>query len=378
VTISGDPVLRDAGRPLPSADTTLQIAGRIAWHLVGIGILLTGLIWLVWQLRVVVFPLFIAVLLASVLAPISRALCNRGAASGLAAAVPVLALVIGLGVAGVVIVPAIADQVDDLRASVTDGLDRFTDWVDRVEPLGLDGSDVDALRRNVTSATPDGDTLAAGARTAGMILAGTILALIATFFFIRDRRRMVTVVVDRLPGHWRDDAWTVARSVERSLVGYVRGAAVLGLVEGTAIGVAVTVVGGELAIVLAVLTFLGAFVPFVGAAVSGVLAAGVTFAVAGTVPGLIVAGVAIVVQQVDNDLLAPVIYGRFMRLHPLVVLASLAVGIEVAGLIGAIAAVPVAATIAAVVRVGQERTTRSRLGLGDDLRPLAASNDGAV
>jgi predicted PurR-regulated permease PerM len=371
VTNSDDLVLQDAGRAPSSADARFQLVGRIAWQLVGIGILLAALTWLIWQLRVVVFPLFIAVLLACVLAPISRVLSGRGTPAGLAAAVPVVAFLVGLGVAGAVIVPAVADQVSDVRESVTDGLDRLEDWADRVQPLGRDGDDVAELRRNATSIAPDREALAAGTRTAGTILAGTILALIATFFFIRDRRRMVTVVVDRLPADWRDDAWTVARVVERSLVGYVRGAAVLGLVEGIAIGIAVTLVGGELALVLAVLTFLGAFVPFVGATASGVLAAGVTFAVAGTVPGLIVAGVAIVVQQLDNDLLAPVIYGRFMRLHPLVVLASLAVGIEVGGLMGAIAAVPVAATIAGIVRVGQERTTRSRLGLDDDLRPTA-------
>jgi putative heme transporter len=365
----GDGPPRPPADPRPGLPSRLQSWGQSAWQALGILALIAASLWLLWHLRVVVFPLFIAVLLASVLAPIERALRRRGTPDGIAAAAPVLALLALIVAAGFLIVPAIADQLTDLGSKISDGLDNVEEWVDRNQPFGLDGRDVASLRRDATGTTPDADTIATGARTAGTVVAGTILAFIAAFFFLRDGRKLVRWLIGTAPVAWRDDARTMARTVERSLVGYVSGAAVLGLVEGVTIGITVALVGGELPVVLGLLTFIAAFVPFVGAVVAGLLAIGVTLVVAGPVPALIVAVVAVVVQQLDNDLLAPLIYGRFVRLHPLVVLSSLAVGIESAGLIGAIAAVPVAATIAGVARVLRQRSTRSRLGLDEHLRP---------
>lgn len=134
-----------------------------------------------------------------------------------------------------------------------------------------------------------------------------------------------------------------AERVWEAAGGYLKGAALLGQVEGIAIGVTLWAVGGSLAIPVAVITFIAAFIPIVGAIVAGVVATLVALATAGLTPAIIVAVVAFVVQQFDNDLLAPVIYGKSLQLHPLVILLGIAAGGALFGLVGTFLAVPLLA-----------------------------------
>ncbi len=350
----------DAAR-LDGSSRGIGEAGRLAWHLVGIALIAVGLGWLVWRLRIVAFPLFVAVLVAAVLTPIRRALVRRGLGRGLASAVLVVGLLALLSGIGFLVIPAVGDQLGELTTKVGEGLDRLERWVARERPFGLDANDVRRFRSDVEATTPDTATLANGARAAGTVLAGVVFAVIASFFFLRDGRKMVDSAVALLPVGWHEDAWSIAHSIVSSLAYYARGAAVLGAVESIAIGVAVAAVGGDLAVVLALITFLGAFIPFVGAIIAGLVAVGATLVSAGTTPAIIVAVVALVVQQLDNDFLAPVIYGRFLQIHPLAILASISVGIETGGLIGAFVAVPVAASAVSIWRVLAQRRVRQLL-----------------
>jgi predicted PurR-regulated permease PerM len=145
-------------------------------------------------------------------------------------------------------------------------------------------------------------------------------------------------------------AWT-------TLGGYLRGVAVLGTFEGIVLGITITVVGGALAIPVAIVTFLASFVPIVGAVVAGVVAVLVALATAGVGPAVIVAVVAIVVQQLDNDLLSPVVYGHTLELHPLVVLFSIVAGGALFGIAGTILAVPL--TAMAVNVLAEARATEA-------------------
>ncbi len=128
------------------------------------------------------------------------------------------------------------------------------------------------------------------------------------------------------------------------------------MIEAIVIGAAVWIVGGRLVAAVVVVTLIGAFVPIVGAVVAGVVAVLVTLATAGTTPALIVAIVAVAVQQLDNDLLAPVIYGKSLQLHPLVILLGIACGTALFGFVGALLAVPV---ISVAINVLDEARTYS-------------------
>ena len=130
---------------------------------------------------------------------------------------------------------------------------------------------------------------------------------------------------------------------------------------------------------MALVTFLAAFVPVVGAIVAGVLAVLVALATAGGTGAIVVAVVAFVVQQLDNDVLAPVVYGRALELHPVVILLAILAGGSAFGLVGSFLAVPV---VAVVVNVAAEarryrRAGESAAGHGaDDAERLGAIGDG--
>lgn len=137
--------------------------------------------------------------------------------------------------------------------------------------------------------------------------------------------------------------------------GYLRGAALLGFVEGVAMGITLALVGAKLAAPVALVTFITAFVPFVGAIVSGVVAVLVALATGGVDAAAVVAAVAavtVVIQQFDNDLLAPLVYGRALNLHPVVVLLAITAGGALFGLAGSILAVPVTAVVVNVAGAG--------------------------
>jgi predicted PurR-regulated permease PerM len=155
----------------------------------------------------------------------------------------------------------------------------------------------------------------------------------------------------------------------RTLGGYLKGSATLGIIEGFIIGTTVWAVGGKLAIPVAVVTFFAAFVPFVGAIVAGVLAILVTLVTAGLDGAIVVALVALAVQQLDNDLLAPWVFGKNLELHPLVILVAITAGGTLFGIFGAFLAVPVSAVIINLLAEG--RVVPEELAVGGSPPPDA-------
>ncbi|MGH9001335.1 MAG: AI-2E family transporter, partial [Acidimicrobiia bacterium] len=212
-------------------------------------------------------------------------------------------------------------------------------------------------------------SLVAGAVAVFEGLAGMVLALVLTFFFVKDGRKFQHWMLDHTPPAHHELLGALAGRAWKALGAYLRGAALIGLIEGVILGVTVWAVGARLALPVAVLTFAGAFFPIVGAVAAGIVAVLVALVSGGPGAALVVAIVALVVQQFDNDLLAPLIYGRIIRLHPAVILLSLAAGGSLAGIAGAFMAVPVAAMVSAV---GNELWSRH----GDQWR-RSASGAGA-
>jgi predicted PurR-regulated permease PerM len=150
----------------------------------------------------------------------------------------------------------------------------------------------------------------------------------------------------------------MAQRAWETIGGYLRGSGLLGVVEALIIGGTMAVAGAELVAPVMVLTLAAAFVPMVGAVVAGIVAVLVTLATASFTAALIVGGVAIVVQQLDNDLLAPVIFGKALSLHPLIILFAVVGGGALFGFAGTVLAVPVTAVIvnvAAEAGLGQPR-----------------------
>ena len=334
--------------------SVLRRASDVAWRAMVLGLAVVLVAYVFGRLRFVFIPIVIALLLTTVLGPLARWLEDRGVPRLAATWTVFLGFLGSFVLAGVLIVPAVIDEFADLGPTVSRGVDDVEEWL--VEgPLELEQADIEKYRDQAAQRVSDlvgssGGQVVAGAVAVVEGIAGGLLALVLSFFFIKDGRKFQHWVLTHVRADREELTAALGRSAWNALGGYLRGAAFIGLVEAVILGVTVWAVGGSLAVPVAVLTFVGAFFPIVGAIAAGVVAALVALVSGGPTAGLIVAGVALAVQQFDNDLLAPLIYGRAIKLHPAVVLISLAAGGTIAGIMGAFLAVPVAAVGGAVMR----------------------------
>jgi predicted PurR-regulated permease PerM len=334
--------------------------GAYSWRLIGIGIVGWVALQLLGALRIVVFPLVVAVFLTVVLSAPASWLRNRGWPALLATWTVFLTFLGAIALAGILIVPAIAGEFADLGPTLRDAADDVETWLVEDSPFDIDRARLEELQDQAATrarevASRSGGLLLETAVLVMEVIAGALLALVMTFFFLKDGDRFQRWALRRIPEHRREVTARAAARGWRTIGAYLRGSAALGAIEGTVIGVALVVTGGSLVVPVMVVTFLAAFVPFVGAIVAGVIAVAVALATAGPGAALIVAAVALVVQQLDNDLLAPVVFGKALDLHPLIILVAVAAGGTLAGFAGAFVAVPL---VAVVVNVGDEISRR--------------------
>lgn len=296
------------------------------------------------QLRLVVVAVLIAVLLAAAANPLVD-LIDRKAPRVLAVWVTLL---LGLGVLGglgYLVGNAVASQWGELRDGALQGFQQLQDLVES-GALGLPDLDIEDITSQLESVL-QGSAVQAGAITGAtavaQIVTGALLGFVVLFFLLKDGREIWAFFRAQLPlrEHRRFDLVGI-RSVE-VLGGYVRGTATVASVDAVGIGVGLLIIGVPLALPLAVLTFVLAFVPVVGAVAAGAVAVLVALVSNGPTDALLVLGVVLLVQQLESNVLQPVLMGRYLSLHPLVILLALTAGSIVAGIIGAILAVPLAA-----------------------------------
>ena len=341
--------------------TALRSVSEVAWRGLVIAAATLAISYALIRLKVVVIPFGIALLLTTFLAPAARYLERRGWRRGLATAAVFLGF-LGLVAAIItVIAPPVGDQFADLGPTIDEGIEDIEEWlIDG--PLDLTRGQIDEYRAQIsdyarTAVRSSSDQIIAGAVIVAEVLAGSLLALLATFFIVKDGPEMQRWFLAHVPPVHADVVAACGRKAWAALGGFLRGAALIGLVEGVIMALALALVGADLIIPVAVLTFFAAFFPVLGAIIAGIVATLVALVSGGFSDALIIAIVALVVQQVDNDLLAPYVYGRALRLHPLVVLAALTAGGTIGGIIGAFIAVPLAAAGVAVAGELWERNT---------------------
>lgn len=324
-------------------------AAAYSWRLIAIGVVVVALVWLIGRTSVALAPVVVALFATRALSPVAAWLRRHRWRPGLAAAASML--LAGVALLGVVAiaVPSMASEIDSIGPTVTDGLDELEDWLVDDAPLDVSRESIDRLRERAGDAARDLLRSSDGAvldraTLAAEVLAGLVLAVLLTFFMLRDGSRFVTWACNRATTAERRERWQRASaSAWRALGAFLRGAALLGAIESVLIGVTIAIAGGGLVAPIMVLTFLGAFVPVIGAILAGAVAVLVALVTGGLGAAIAVAVVALVVQQLDNDLLAPVIYGRALSLHPVGILLGVVVGGALFGLAGTMLAVPVVA-----------------------------------
>lgn len=346
---------------------TVERMAAYSWRLLVIGAAGLALISVLVRLRVVLFPIILATFLAVILTPVADFLRRRGLPRIAAVALAFLVFFGGLGGVIATIVPTVADELGDVGPTVTRATESAERWL--VRDVGVTEEGLENARNQVTSAvrrSASGSTgaILGGAIVVGEAIAGLLLSFFIAFFMVKDGHRFQAFVLDQAPNSRRELFRRMGARGWRTLGGYLRGSAVLGIVESTIIGIAMAISGASLIPAVMALTFFGAFIPFVGAVASGVLAFAVTLVTAGVGPALIVGIVALVVQQLDNDFLAPVVFGKALNLHPVAILLGVSTGAALGGLPGAVLAVPVTALV--VNLTAEARDYRTETGA----RPL--------
>lgn len=344
----------------PRVPAWLDRAAAIAWRALLVAVAVLALGYLLYLLRLVVLPVIGALFLATFLVPLAGALRRRRWPS-LAATWAVFGGFLGaLALIGVLLAPPLVDEFADLGPVITEGVDDVERWL--VEgPIGLEQSQLDDYReqageRLTTFAESSSGTLLSGALLVFEIFAGLVLALVITFFLVKDGTRFQRWALGHVAETHRPLTSALAARGWYTLGRYLRGTAIIGLVEGTIIGIAVAVPAGALAAPVALLTFFAAFFPLVGAVFAGVVATLVVLVAAGPFAALVIGGVCLAVQQVDGDLLAPIVLGKAVAMHPLVILLVLTGGATLFGLVGAFLAVPLAAIAVQVTDEYRRRT----------------------
>lgn len=348
------------GQGRPGAPRWLVSSSEVAGRVLVVAAAILALVWLLARLRLVLFPVFVALLLANVLVPPARWLRAHHWPSPAAAIAVVLGFLAIIGMAIAFVIPSVAEEFGDLGPTVSTAIDDLQDWaVDG--PLGLEPEQVERFRATAGEqisewAGGSSGEFVSGALLVGELIAGAILALVLTLYFVKDGEMMQQWALTHLPARHHGLARQAAARAWGALGAYTRGALLIGLFEAIVLGVTLLIVGSKLAAPVAVITFFAAFIPVVGAVVAGLVAVAVAFVSGGLSDALVVAVVALVVQQLDNDLLAPFVYGRIARLHPIVVLLSVTAGATLGGIGGAFLGVPVAAVAVAVGGVVWQHT----------------------
>jgi predicted PurR-regulated permease PerM len=332
----------------------LRVAAALSWRLLVIAGALVVLGYVLNALRVVVIPVAVALLLTALLGPVVDWLARHRIPRALATTV---VLVGGLAVIGgllAFVVQAFIAGLPDLSRQVVQGIEALRRWLQH-PPFGLPAIN---LQNPVNSLSQwlsrNREAITSGALstafTVGQYLTGAALALFTLIYFLYGGRSMWRFLLGAVPHPVRARVDAAGRRGFASLVGFIRATMLVAVVDAVAIGIGLKVVGAPLVVPLAALTFLAAFIPVIGAVVSGVIAVLVVLVAKGLVPALIVLGVVIGVQQLEGNVLQPLLMGRAVELNGLAVVLAVAVGSVLAGVPGALLAVPLLAVLNAGIR----------------------------
>ncbi|MFI6765841.1 AI-2E family transporter [Streptomyces sp. NPDC050355] len=361
------------GERPPPGKPLLPIEARRAAAWCGVLLLIVAVlalgVWLCVVLSAAVTPVLLALLGSALLGPLYRRLVamklNRSLAAGLTCAV----LVVVVGGAGYIVVSALVDTGDQIIASLKDAAKGLS------QHFGTAGTSLDDLASNAKGlVTKFGGTAAsgvlAGVSIVGQFIAASVLALLLTFFFLRDSDKAVRALHDWAPGKSAPQLERMARRGFQSIEGFMRGTTFIALIDAICITVGLLVLQVPGAVGLGALVFVGAYIPYLGAFISGAVAILVAFADRGFVIALWALGVVLAVQVLEGHVLQPMIQSRTVQMHPASVMLAITAGASVGGILGMLLSVPLTAAATGVLH-----ELRKHYAAGSDSDSDAGSGD---
>ena len=338
-------------RTLDEGDRAAAGAEMARWSakalLITAGVLLVG--GAVWYARSATVPLIVAALIATQLLPLIDWASSRGVPRGLAVAGGMLGVVgIGIGLAWVFLdslfgnLGSVGDDISDGADEVVAWLQSNNDWVRQHE---------EQIREFLKSILPAAKTAADGLLTgalgglsfAAQIVSGALLMIVFLLYIVTGGDEIWAWIQRRASPRSRDRVAAGGKAAWTAAGGYIRGIALIALIDCAVITIGMLVIGTPHVGTLALLTFVSLFIPILGAWVSGVVTVLVTLAAVGTGGAIAMAAVILVGQQLDSMFVTPLVYQQTVNLHPIVTLTAVIVGSQLLGIVGAFLAVPMIA-----------------------------------
>lgn len=346
----------DAPRTVTDSDLpfALRVAAAWSWRLAIIIAVVSAVLWGLAQLSFLVIPVLVAALLAGLLGPVVRWLVRARMPRGLAVAVTELGfigLVAGLlTLVGRQIVAGFAQLWDEALAGLAEVQKWLSEGPFQITAAQIQTSIDDArgVLQNNQGSLVNG-VLSVGS-SAGHIVTGALIALFVLLFFLLEGERIWRFLVGLLPRAARLPADGAGRAGWVSLVSYVRVQVLVAAVDAVGIGAGAAILGVPLALPLGILVFVSSFIPVVGALISGAVAVLLALVANGLVNAVIMLAIVVAVQQLESHVLQPLVMGRAVALHPVAVILSVAAGSYLAGIPGALFAVPMLAVANSAVR----------------------------
>ena len=325
----------------------MQVASAWAWRFVVLALAAYVLIQVISRVNVVLVPVAIAILISALLQPLAASLSKRGVPPALATLIVLVGGLVGIGLLVWLVVSQFRSGWGDLSSQVSGGVDKVQDWLIN-GPLGLSQSQIDDYFTSAREAVSQNrEALTSGAigaaSTAGHVLTGILLVIFATIFLVKDGRQIWLWVVHLFPRGSRNRIDGAGLRGWHTLISYVRATLAVAAVDAVGIGLGALFLGVPLALPLGVIVFLGAFIPIVGALVSGLIAVLVALVAKGPLTALFLFIIVLAVQQIEGHVLQPFLLGRAVKVHPLAVVLAIATGALLAGIVGALVAVPIVA-----------------------------------
>ncbi|MEU5796481.1 AI-2E family transporter [Streptomyces lavendulae] len=345
--------------PVPRPDPAqavpwgVRVAAEAGWRL----LVLAGTVWVLMRvisaIQLVVFAFVIALLITALLQPTVARLTRRGVPRGLATALTAISGFVVIGLMGWFVTWQVMENIDTLSNQIQSGIDDLRNWLLR-SPFHVTDKQINQIAKNLREAigaNADQITSAGleGVQVIVEALTSILLVFFSTLFLLYDGRRIWNWFLKLVPSAAREGVAGAGPRAWRTLTAYVRGTVLVALIDATFIGIGIYFLDVPMAVPLAVFIFLFSFIPLVGAVASGALAVIVALVTQGVFTAVMTLVVVLAVQQIEGHVLQPFILGRAVRVHPLAVVLTVAAGGMVAGIGGAVVAVPLVAVTNTVV-----------------------------
>jgi putative heme transporter len=336
----------------------LRRAAGYAWRILLLIAAAALVLWVLARVRVVVLPIVAALLIAALFDPLAARLRPTRLPDALVATLVLLAVLAVFAVAGLLIVPEVIGQLSEVNINVNRGLEKIQAFV--LDKLPVSRSQIqEALNQGFsTIQSRIGDIAGSVFGAAGVAVEAVFQAFVTLFllfFFVKDGPRFYRWLKRAVPESRVRDVEELLPRIWATLRAYLLGVVIIGFIDAFFIGLALLVLGVPLVVPLAVLTFFGAFFPLVGAVVAGAIATLVALVSGGVGDAVVILAATLLVQQIEGNLLQPLIMGHQVELHPAVTLLAVTGGGAVAGIVGAFLAVPVVAVTRRVLLYASPR-----------------------